>query len=84
MLCITKYNSGMVTVYLFLFQILLPAFEMAVVKAEKLQTFMDKRVLLQINHGREVRNYEINLHGLSKSKTHVIRWKAFLKVSTHS
>ena len=55
----------MATVYLFLFQIILPALEMAVVKAEKLQTFMDKRVLLQINHGREVRNFEFNLHGLS-------------------
>ena len=60
----------MVTVYLFLFQILLPAFEMAVVKAEKLQTFMDKRVLLQINHGREVRNYDFNLHDFSKYKTY--------------
>ena len=55
----------MAIVYLFLFQILLPAFEMAVVKPEKLQPFMDKRVLLQINHGREVRNFEFNLHGLS-------------------
>ena len=55
----------MATVYLFLFQIILPALEMAVVKAEKLQAFMDKRVLLQINHGREVRNFEFNLHGLS-------------------
>ena len=61
----TKYNSGMAIVYSFLFQILLPAFEMAVVKPEKLQTFMDKRVLLQINHGREVRKFKFNLHGLS-------------------
>ena len=78
-LYITKHNSGMATVYLFLFQIILPALEMAVVKAEKLQAFMDKRVLLQINRGREVRNSEFNLHGWF-----VIRWKAFFKVSTHS
>jgi|OM-RGC.v1.036972334 hypothetical protein len=57
---------------------------MAVVKAEKLQTFMDKRVLLQINHGREVKNCEYSLYILSISKTHVIRWKAFFRVSTHS
>ena len=52
----------MAIVYLFLFQILLPAFEMAVVKPEKLQIFMDKRVLLQINQGREVRNFEFKIH----------------------
>ena len=42
-----------------LFQSLLPAFKMAVVKAEKLQKYMNKRVLLQINQGRKVRNLNL-------------------------